>query len=255
MRCWDFSFNKEYFKPILASNFTIMKPLFLSLLWSLMFINLQAQELTGEQLLDKTIQVHDPNGNWEGFKGYLQVTMNTPKSPERVSDIELDNKSGDFSLTYWKDGLRYEFDFQSGECQSYIDEPKARKEECEKTKFWRDYYTYLYGLPMKLKDQGTNIDSKVDRKTFKGKEYLVLKATYDQNVGSDVWFFYFDPATFKMEIYQFFKTDESGKINLNSGEYIVLSDNHVVNDINMPKTRKWYYNKDDQYLGTDVITK
>lgn len=232
-----------------------MKPLFLSLLWSLMFLNLQAQELTGELLLDKTIQVHDPNKNWESFQGNFEITMTTPGKSDRVSKLKINNSLNSFYLQIWKDGRYEEYDYQLDECQTYIDEQIAKKEHCEKTIFMKNYYTYLYGLPMKLKDQGTNIDSKVERKTFKGQEYLVLKATYDQNVGSDVLFFYFDPATFKMEIYQFFKTDESGKINLNSGEYLLLSDNHIVNDINMPKTRKWYYNKDDQYLGTDVITK
>ena len=47
-------------------------------------------------------------------------------------------------------------------------------------------------------------------KTFKGKEYLVLKATYDEAVGKDVWYFYFDPETYAMEIYQFFRMDDDG---------------------------------------------
>ena len=42
---------------------------------------------------------------------------------------------------------------------------------------------------------------------FKGKEYLMLRATYDKEVGSDVWQFYFDPTTYAMEVYQFFKAD------------------------------------------------
>jgi len=127
--------------------------------------------------------------------------------------------------------------------------------DLEQAVFMKNYYTYLYGLPMKLKDQGTHIAEKVERKSFKGKEYLVLKVTYDQHVGSDAWFFYFDPTTYQMEVYQFFKTDPSGKIIPKTGEYILLSENHMVNGINMPKVRKWYYNKDGQFLGADVISK
>lgn len=226
----------------------------LSTLLFLFCITGVAQELTGEQLLDKTIAHHDPNNNWPEFIGKFQVTMTTPNSPDRVSKLKLDNTNNSFYAQVWKENRYEEYDFQLEECQTHIDEPIDRKKHCERTIFLRDYYTYLYGLPMKLKDQGTNIDSKVERKIFKGKEYLVLKATYDKNVGSDVWFFYLDPTTFKMEIYQFFKMDEAGKIIPHSGEYILLSGNHVVNDINMPKTRKWYYNKNDQYLGADVIT-
>ena len=112
----------------------------------------------------------------------------------------------------------------------------------------RNYYTYLYGLPMKLKDPGTNLDSKVQKRTFKGKEYLVLKATYDQKVGDDIWYFYFDPTTYAMEVYQFYH-DESK----NDGEYILLKDMEEIDGVKMPKVRAWYYNSDDTYLGTDTL--
>jgi hypothetical protein len=115
---------------------------------------------------------------------------------------------------------------------------------------YKNYYTYLYGLPMKLKDSGTIIDQQTSRKTFKGKEYLVLKASYEKEVGEDIWYFYFDPESYAMEVYQFFH-DESK----NDGEYILLTGEEEVSGIKMPKTRAWYYNKDEKYLGTDVLTK
>jgi hypothetical protein len=118
---------------------------------------------------------------------------------------------------------------------------------------YKNYYTYLYGLPMKLKDPGTNIDPVIETKSFKEKEYLVLKASYDKEVGTDVWFFYFDPETYAMEIYQFYKTDENGEMLPDSGEYILLTEETLVSGIKMPKVRAWYYNKDDKYLGTDVL--
>ncbi len=101
---------------------------------------------------------------------------------------------------------------------------------------------------MKLKDPGTHIDPTVHKKTFKGKEYLVLKVTYDQEVGSDIWQFYFNPDTYAMEVYQFFKGPDE-----KTGEYILLTDEVVIGGIKMPKDRAWYYNKDDGYLGTDKL--
>lgn len=237
-----------------------MKPLFLFLLLSFTFINLHAQELTGEQLLDKTIQVHDPLGNWENFEGQLNISMQTPDGSSRLSHIYINLSLQHFQLVVNNDSIMSTYKVEKDKAMIEKVNLKASKASMKsietdnkKAILMRDYYTYLYGLPMKLKDQGTKIDPIVERKTFKGQEYLVLKVTYDKNVGSDVWFFYFDPETFKMEIYQFFKTDESGKINSNSGEYILLSENHLVNDINMPKIRKWYYNKNDEFLGTDEI--
>ena len=44
-----------------------------------LFLSIQtfSQELTGDQLLEKAIKYHDPNGKWESFKGTLLVTMET----------------------------------------------------------------------------------------------------------------------------------------------------------------------------------
>lgn len=106
---------------------------------------------------------------------------------------------------------------------------------------------------MKLKDSGTNLNETVEKRTFKGKDYLVLKATYDETVGSDVWYFYFNPKTYAMEVYQFFKTDKNGNEKPNSGEYILLSEETTISGIKMPKVRAWYYNKNDEYLGTDTL--
>ena len=103
---------------------------------------------------------------------------------------------------------------------------------------------------MKLKDKGTITHEKVIRKKFKDKDYLVLKVTYTKEVGKDTWYFYFNPKTYAMEVYQFFK-DESKK----DGEYILLTDLETINDIKMPKNRAWYYNKNDGYLGTDILSK
>lgn len=112
----------------------------------------------------------------------------------------------------------------------------------------KNYYTYLYGLPMKLKDPGTRINPEVKRKTFQGKAYWVMEVAYDESVGSDLWYFYFDLETYALRAYQFYHDIEK-----NDGEYIVLSEEEIIKGIKMPKNRAWFYNTDDKYLGTDVL--
>ena len=103
---------------------------------------------------------------------------------------------------------------------------------------------------MKLKDEGTVIHQQVNLNKFNGEMYLTLKVTYSENVGKDSWYFYFDPETYALEAYQFYH-DESK----NDGEYILLSELELINDIKMPKIRAWYYNKNASYLGTDTLSK
>jgi hypothetical protein len=113
----------------------------------------------------------------------------------------------------------------------------------------RDYYVYLYGLPMKLKDPGTQLDSKVYNKTLKGVSYHCLKVTYDEKVGKDTWYFYLDKTTAQLRHYQFYHNEAE-----NDGEYILLSGEVNIGGILMPKDRAWYMNADNRYLGTDFLS-
>jgi len=219
---------------------------------------LLGQDLSAGQLLNKAISYHDPQGNWEDFKGQLFITMKTPNSSDRLSEITIDLPQQYFKLIAKKDTVITEQILDKGNCKLLLngsetiseDEAKKHRLSCERAQTMKNYYTYLYGLPMKLKDPGTLLDPKVYKKTFKGKSYSVLKVSYEEPVGNDSWYFYFDPDNFALEVYQFYH-DESK----NDGEYIILTGQEEIKGIKMPKTRAWYYNKDDKYLGTDTLTK
>ncbi|WP_010518750.1 DUF6503 family protein [Croceivirga radicis] len=220
-------------------------------------VSTYAQTLTGTELLDKAIAYHDPNGQWSTFKDSLKVVMETPNNSSRESIIYLNLPKEVFNLTVKKDENTTQYQIEQDNCniifnsrRDFTKEEKATyRLDCDRAFMMKDYYTYLYGLPMKLKDPGTNLDPKVATKTFKGKTYLVLKVTYDAVVGKDTWYFYFDPTTYAMEVYQFYHNEAD-----NDGEYILLSGIETFKGIKMPKTRKWYYNKDDKYLGTDILS-
>ncbi|PWL39671.1 hypothetical protein DKG77_02240 [Flagellimonas aquimarina] len=228
------------------------------LLFLILFVSTAcyAQTITADELLNKSIAFHNPNNQWENFNGAFKVLMNRPNSSERVSIIKMDLPKQQFSLEVQKDNVTYSYVFDKEECTTSLngsseisdEDRKTFRLTCERGKMMKNYYTYLYGLPMKLKDPGTILDSAVQTKTFKGKEYLVLKVNYEEGVGKDVWYFYFDPNTYAMEVYQFYH-DQSK----NDGEYILLEGLEEINGVKMPKTRAWYYNKDNKYLATDIL--
>lgn len=217
-----------------------------------------AQQLKAEELLQKTMEYHDPKANWQDFIGSFKVTMEYADKTRRQSNIQLNFPARFFSLEVQQDNATYRFTLAKDSCEISLNGTKNISEEnskkyrlsCERAAMYKDYYSYLFGLPMKLNYPGTQIDPVVALTEFKGKVYLRLKVTYDPEVGKDIWYFYFDPNTFAMEAYQFFH-DESK----NDGEYILLSGLETINGIKMPKTRAWYYNKDDAYLGTDILNK
>jgi hypothetical protein len=223
---------------------------------------LTAQNINAEQLIKASINYHDADYNWKTFKDTLIVEMTTPNQTPRVSKVHINNLNNDFYLKVEKDGNNFSYNITSNKCDmklngtSNFNESDAKKFNlnCDRGNMLKNYYTYLYGMPMKILDPGAIISNKVERKLFHGKDYLVIKVSYSPEVGSDIWFFYFNPKSYALEAYQFFKSDDSGNPITDSGEFILFEEETIINNIKFPKIRKWYYNKNDQYLGTDTLT-
>ena len=217
---------------------------------------LYGQELTAAALLEKSIAYHDPNGNWNQFKGEFTIAMETPNGSKRTTQVTLDFPLQFFQSMVTQDGTTTQAEWKAGVCSHWLNGSETFTNEaaekyrlnCKQTTKMRNYYVYLYGLPMKLKDPGTRIDPKVIKKTFKGKMYNCIKVRYDESVGKDTWYFYFDLKTHQLRHYQFYHDEAK-----NDGEYILLSEETAVQGIKMPKVRAWFTNGGDRYLGTDVL--
>ena len=219
------------------------------------------KELSANELLELSISYHDPERNWPTFSDSLTIRMETPEQSDRLSSIFIDLSSNAFYLSAVRDTIQTEFILDNDNCIVRLngredftqEEASTYRLSCERGAMYKNYYTYLYGLPMKLKDPGAQISQDVISKEFMGKIYDVIEVKYDPEVGSDIWYFYFDPESHAMEIYQFYKTDDKGELIPDSGEYILLEDMAVISGIKMPKVRTWYYNKNDQLLGADIL--
>ena len=218
---------------------------------------------TPTDIIEKTIAYHDPGGIWS--KGRLELGVHTIYSEEFARKrgaketnlvIVMSPAHEDFSYTKVSGEDKIEITCHKGVGETVVngnakvsDEDKERLRLAEPT-LYRDYCEYLYGMPMKLLDPGTIIDPAVAMSEFNGKETLALKVSYDPEVGGDIWYFYFDPATFALAGYKFYH-DESK----NDGEYITFEGELVdeATGLRLPKVRAWYYNDGDGHLATDDI--
>lgn len=216
------------------------------------------QTFTGNELINKSIEYHDPNNNWATFSGTLEITMEIPERENRISTIDFDFQKGIFKNSFNRDSYIITQQLENGNCSVLLngskdfslEDKKKYRLSCDQAKRTRDYYTYLYGLPMKLKDPGTIIEPIAEKRIFKGKEYWVVQVNYAEEVGKDRWYFYLNTETYALEIYQFFHEESK-----NDGEYILLSEETEIKGIKIPKNRAWYYNNDNKYLGTDFLFK
>lgn len=209
------------------------------------------------EFLQKTLAYHDPEGRWPQLRARLYLSSADTAGQEHTFEIELDNATGYFAHISQQDGKEAVKGMADGK-EFYLldrnpDINAADREKYDLTlkslKWVHSFYPYLYGLPMKLTDEGVTVTEADQQEELGGKTYRVLQVNFDAEVGSDNWFFYLDPETHAMEAYRF----NHGKPE--SGEYILLEDELVVEGVRMPKVRKWYWNKDKAYIGTDTILK
>ncbi len=215
-----------------------------------------AQTPTAPEILTKSIQYHDPQGNWGKQMLVLNVEESRPKGTPRMANLEIDLRNDGFKMTQQRGEDKIERMIKSGECSFLIngsanipaDTMQKMGLTCERTLSTRNYYTYLWGLPMKLKDPGMILNDSVQTVDFFGKQAHQIKVTYDEKVGNDVWFFYFNPENYALIGYKFHH-DEAKK----DGEYITLEGEEMVNGMKLPKVRKWYWNQSKEFIGTDLL--
>ena len=233
-----------------------MKKLFLSLSLYFLAISIHAQSITADQLVNRTIAFHDPDGWWDRVKMDMVIEMKTPNRPARLSNVVVDNINGGFEISVLSNDKLLEWmvdgkdscDFKVNFVAPTVAQADSLSLTVDRAKFLRNYYTYLYGLPMKLKDAGTRIGDEVIETTFMGKPVLALRVTYDESVGKDIWYFYFNPSTCAMVGYRFYHDEAK-----NDGEYIVLEDMIIEQGLRIPRNRSWFTNAEDKLLGTDYL--
>ncbi len=59
--------------------------------------------MTGKELVDKSIQYHDPNNSWATFSAELKITMETPSGDPRISSVFFDLQKEYFRNQYNSD--------------------------------------------------------------------------------------------------------------------------------------------------------
>lgn len=228
----------------------------LLLLFSLLLFSppVSAEPPTAGELLDRAIAYHDPEGRFLTRPHRLAFLETRPGGTDRRTEVLIDVAGGRFEITRRSEVVIAGV-IGGGRCAMTLDgrshvseeERKEHRLSCERLELLRDYYTYLWGLPMKLRDPGTRL-GEVTETTFDDREVYGLRVTYDAEVGSDTWYFYFDRSRFALTGYRFYHDDAK-----NDGEYILLDGELEAAGLRLPKSRAWYTHQDDRHLGTDVL--
>ena len=204
-------------------------------LFTLFLINGCQKELTSEEILDKSISFHDPKNQWGKLSQHLFFDEHRSDGSIRKTSILLDLPNSTYEVY-----RPNQYSYKMTQDQIQIDSGEVT---LERAKTIKNYYLYLWGLPMKLKDPGTKLGP-WKKSSWQQQESLEIAVPYDK----DTWYFHFDPNSFEMIGYQFFTDAAQSK-----GETILLEGLHAVADMKIPKSRSWYTLPEDEFLGRDVL--
>lgn len=214
------------------------------------------QSIDASIVLRKSIQYHDPQGKMNRFLLKMNLKQFRPDGSNRESTIIVglnspifsleDNRNDDIiSMNNFNGDIRFKVNGNES-----LDNQTLEKYRLSDDRFqlMHNYYRYLWFAPLVLKDPGTHISVKSTLTEFNNQKVWTIKVTYDPDVGSDIWYFYFDEESYKMVGYCFYKDVEETR-----GEYIHLTGELEKSGLRIPASRKWYMFKDDEYLGTDEL--
>lgn len=218
--------------------------------------SVEADSSRSADLLEKSIAFHDPEGIWQDGVFQMHLEETRPDGPTRKTTLLIDNSTGRFEIATQRDGAQIDGVLAEGGCELRLDGSTELTEEergkyrltCERLEWLRNYYVYLWGLPMKLRDNGTFLDPEVLETTYQDRAVDAVRVTYDPEVGSDVWYFYLDTETHSLAGYRFFHDEAKG-----DGEYITLEGKVEAGGLRLPKARAWYTNAENRHLGTDTL--
>jgi hypothetical protein len=211
---------------------------------------------TGDDLLDKSLSYHDPGGRWRASVLRLSLEETRPEGSFRPTTLLIDYARGRFKITTQREEAEIRGMLDGASCELRLNgSARFSSEErdrfrltCERLEWLRNYYVYLWGLPMKLLDRGTRIDSEVRGATFQKRPVWVMRVTYDEKVGKDTWHFYFDRRSYALVGYRFDHDEAKG-----DGETIILEGEVRAGELRLPKTRAWFTNAENRFLGTDTL--
>lgn len=210
-----------------------------------------------DSLLAGSIAFHDPGGVWGREPVRIDWSGTGSDGEPRVAivlDLAPDPSTLSLSGEYLGSTIEYRTD--PGGWSATVDgvtdlSPETRERMRlgrEDGYFWRSYFGFLAGLPMKLRDPGTRIDPEPRDEVFAGRAVKTIRVTYDPSVGGDIWYFYFDPATAELVGARFYHDETAG-----DGEYLIFEDRTAAGGLTIPRIRRWFTNAEDRFLGADDV--
>lgn len=205
---------------------------------------------SAKDLILHSIAYHDPSGNWMNFKSNIEIKTDLWKKEGGIEKstrtLFFDRTQSVFKMSSSRDGIELKGEINRDTCYnqplSEIPAEKVAKFKsilgCQGITFYKDYFTYLIGLPMNLLDTQAIIDHTILERTYNDIKYDVVKVTYEPLDKNPPWYFYFNKKNHAFELCKFTSREDENK----GGEYIIYNHKKNVQSIKLSGQQVWLYN-------------
>lgn len=235
-----------------------MRYLFLCFIVLLASCNSNNNDLSGQQIIEKSIQKHDPYSKWATAEVHLRIQEPRLQNPVRYSEITLDNKNGAFSLhRNREDHVSNHVIDDNGNTITYLDGNivtdtlliKKYRLEPSRNKSYRRFYQSLMGLPMSLGIEKLDSVGGVSQVVFNSIESYKVPVELEKPMFSKHWNLYFSKDDFSMiGIEMIFPEDP------NKGERLFFEGSIDLDGVTIPRYKHWH-ELSGEYAGSDIIVK
>jgi hypothetical protein len=216
------------------------------------------QQLTGEEILLKSSQKHDPKNQWDtaGFEVYIQEPR--MKNPVRFSIVKLDNKVNSFSLQRNRDeNISTHIVDAKGNTKTLLNNKaitdttliKKYRLDPSRNKGYQRFYKLLLGLPMSLNKNEIASYNSFELSRFNDKSAYKVAVELKEPMFSKNWNLYFSEEDFKILGVEMVFPEDTTK-----GERIVFDGEIKLNKMIIPRIRHWR-ELNNEYSGSDIILK
>lgn len=216
------------------------------------------QALDAQAILDQSIKVHDPSGNWSEATLNLHIQEPRRQNPQRYSIVTLNNANQSFKLKRNREqSISEHIIDEQGNSVVLLDGKevtdttliKKYRLDPARNKGYMKFYQLLLGIPMSLNEFAGNIGS-VTETTFNDKDCYQIEVELKEPMISDQWFVYISKENNEVQGVDLLNPDAE-----DGGDRIYFDQTISVDGILIPRIRHWHELKTDNYSGSDLIVK
>ena len=234
---------------------------------------IENNKLTGESILEKSIQFHDKNNEWETAN--FKVIIEEPRigNQFRHSQVALNNKTNYFKLQRNRGDSISTHISQNGNYSSLLNGQfitdslliKKYRLEPNRNKGYHRFYKMFLGLPMSLAYENKKIKQLEEVNFNSIRSYKITLELEESIAGGTIlnaiksfknrkeslfskdWILYIAKNDFRLIGLEMIYPDD-----LKAGGRIIFKDQFNINNISIPRIRHWR-DLDNTYRGSDIL--